>query len=84
MAIRPKTNSAYQLKITLDETDPPVWRRLRVRDYPLSNLHEIIQVAMGWENCHLYEFQIDGQRYGDSSTADDDEDLRDSRRALHF
>ena len=75
-----KHGSCYQLKITLKDIQPPVWRRIVVKDYPLSNLHEIIQVVMGWENCHLYEFQIGDERYGDLSTADRDPDMLDARR----
>ena len=40
--------SVYQLKVTLQNTKPPLWRRIQVRasiDLPL--LHEMIQVAMG-------------------------------------
>ena len=60
----------YQIKITLRATDLPIWRRILTKDFPLANLHEIIQVAMGWENCHLYDFIIEGQRYGDASVSD--------------
>ncbi|MBS0265621.1 MAG: plasmid pRiA4b ORF-3 family protein, partial [Planctomycetes bacterium] len=40
-------------------------RRIQVRDCTLDQLHEHIQTAMGWENCHLHEFDIQGERYGD-------------------
>src|SRR5436853_143570 len=33
----------------------------------LDRLHRGIQIAMGWENCHLWEFEIDGSTYGDST-----------------
>lgn len=56
----------YQLKITLDDVRPPIWRRLLVgEDTSLFNLHEIIQVAMGWQDYHLHMFTVDGQIYGD-------------------
>ena len=29
---------------------------------------------MGWENCHLHEFEIAGKRYGDPSSMDEVED----------
>jgi hypothetical protein len=64
----------FQIKITLQDTNPPVWRRILVKDFLLANLHEIIQVAMGWENCHLYDFIINGQHFGDASVSDDVED----------
>ena len=47
----------YQIKISLLDTKPPIWRRIQVPDhYNLSDLHYAIQNAMGWENSHLYEF----------------------------
>ncbi len=53
----------YQIKITLKDVKPPIWRRLQVtNDTVLEKLHEIIQVAMGWDNYHLHQF-IDGDTY---------------------
>jgi len=53
-----KSMTAYQLKITLKNIKPPIWRRLLVPDCTLDDLHEMIQIAMGWENYHLYAFKI--------------------------
>ncbi|MCT7994839.1 plasmid pRiA4b ORF-3 family protein [Laspinema olomoucense] len=65
MPTRKKPQSIYQLKITLSDIKPPIWRRLQVSsDYTLADLHEVIQVAMGWGNCHLHSFNIDGEEYG--------------------
>ena len=56
----------YQLKVTLRETKPPIWRRLQVPgSIRLSELHTVIQVAMGWTNSHLHEFEIGSQTYGE-------------------
>ncbi|HIJ57318.1 MAG TPA: plasmid pRiA4b ORF-3 family protein [Deltaproteobacteria bacterium] len=53
----------YQIKITLKDIKPPIWRRLQVtNDTVLEKLHEIIQIAMGWDNYHLHQF-IDGDTY---------------------
>jgi len=47
----------YQLKISLLEISPSIWRRIQVPDtFAISNLHEAVQKAMGWHNCHLYQF----------------------------
>ncbi|MGH3886176.1 MAG: plasmid pRiA4b ORF-3 family protein [Pseudonocardiaceae bacterium] len=55
----------YQLRVTLEYIDPPIWRRLHVPGrFTLTQLHDVIQVAMGWEDDHLHEFEIDGVRYG--------------------
>ena len=49
--------SIIELKITLDYVHPTVTRTLKVPlNIRLDRLHLIIQAAMGWHNCHLYEF----------------------------
>jgi hypothetical protein len=61
-----RARQVYELKITLRETDPPVWRRVRVTDSTtLGELHGIIQLSMGWTNSHLHQFIIDGVYYSD-------------------
>ncbi|GAA1022080.1 MULTISPECIES: plasmid pRiA4b ORF-3 family protein [Amycolatopsis] len=63
-AVRPDTR--YQVKLALrDVTKPPVWRRLEVpADLDLGQVHEVIQIAMGWDNCHLHAFSAGGAQYG--------------------
>ncbi len=59
--IKTNTNlpAAYQLKITLTDSAPEVWRRVIVpAKVTLSDLHSIIQQAMGWENLHTYQFRL--------------------------
>lgn len=61
----------YQLKITLLESKPPIWRRLRVRgDITLAQLHDIIQVAMGWTDSHLHVFEVGKTCFGEPSEED--------------
>ena len=49
--------TTYQLKITLADSEPEVWRQVLVSaDITLEALHDIIQRAMGWENAHDYRF----------------------------
>jgi len=74
--------SVYQLKVTLLDTKPPIWRRVLVDGSgTLDHLHEVIQAAFGWWNCHLHEFEVGRTRYG---VPDPDEDWgeppRDERR----
>ncbi|MEL6262990.1 MAG: plasmid pRiA4b ORF-3 family protein [Cyanobacteria bacterium J06626_6] len=50
---------AYQLKITLVDSEPVVWRRVVVPAAgSLQGLHLIVQRAMGWENLHDYGFWL--------------------------
>lgn len=56
--------TVYQLRITLEGIEPPVWRRVQVPgDISLAKLHKIIQAVMGWDDYHMYEFQILRLRY---------------------
>ncbi len=62
----------YQLKITIQNIKPRVWRRVLVNgSSTLDQLHLVIQAAFGWWNCHLHEFEFDGIRYGASDPDDD-------------
>ena len=45
----------YQLKIMLKGSKPPIWRRVQVRaEMTLAQLHEVIQIVMGWTDSHLH------------------------------
>jgi hypothetical protein len=58
----------YQLKVTLMETNPPIWRRLRIpAGTTLARVDRIIQTAMGWTNSHLHTFTAGGVVYADPS-----------------
>jgi len=61
-----KERRIYQFRVELPPISPAIWRRIRVwEDYTLGQLHRVLQVTMGWENYHLYEFRIDGDMYRD-------------------
>lgn len=51
-------HNILQLKIYLKEK-PEIWRRFLVSDFwSFHRLHRIIQEVMGWENYHLYYFEV--------------------------
>jgi hypothetical protein len=55
----------YEIKIELREVRPAVLRRVQVPgELSLAGLHAVVQVAMGWTDSHLHEFDVDGARYG--------------------
>ena len=54
----------YQLKITLNNVKPPIWRRVLTKDCSLADLHNLIQVSMGWHDGHLHYFEVGGERFG--------------------
>jgi hypothetical protein len=61
----------YQLKVSLRDVRPPVWRRLLILDSTdLHQLHLIIQDAMGWTNSHCYEFTVGGARFQSTASRD--------------
>lgn len=73
----------YQLKITLEGIDPPVWRRILVASTTaLPELHDILQRTMGWSDCHLHQFLIGDKRYGTPEPDYDDGTLDESRLRL--
>lgn len=52
-------DSTFVLRITLNGSKPPIWRRVAVRsDITLGELHEVIQIAMGWTDSHLHQFVL--------------------------
>ncbi len=49
----------FQLKIDLKGTTPPIWRRVLVSsEMSLLELHDVIQSVFGWEDVHLFIFEI--------------------------
>ncbi|MEK9496999.1 plasmid pRiA4b ORF-3 family protein [Photorhabdus sp. P32] len=49
----------YQLKITLIDSKPAIWRQFVVpASISFDRLHDVIQIVMGWQDSHLHEFRI--------------------------
>lgn len=60
---RPAKTPVLQLKITLNDSKPPIWRRVLVpAGMPLPRLHQAIQALFGWLDYHLHEFRVGGSR----------------------
>ena len=69
-----KPENAIQFKVTLRDIKPPIWRRVVLPDNcSLGTLHDVIQVAMGWHNCHMHTFRIDGIFYSSKQMAEMDD-----------
>ena len=73
---------AYQIKVTICEMEPKIWRRLKIPgNITFIQLHQIIQASFGWLDYHLFNFQFDkaviclpdddfapGELYGDDKS----------------
>ncbi|MEV6867463.1 plasmid pRiA4b ORF-3 family protein [Streptosporangium subroseum] len=63
----------HQLKVTLRDAHPLVWRRIHVPSTAnLLDLHNVIQFAMGWDNEHLHMFAKEWMEYGDNASSEYD------------
>ena len=68
----------FHFKIQLKNiSEPPVWRKVVVSsETTFSMFHSIIQVAMGWDDSHMYSFSPSGYRSTPWIEEDgDDQDL---------
>jgi hypothetical protein len=53
------------LRIAIDEVVPPVVRRVEVPlTMRLDDLHFVLQIAIGWQNCHPFEFRVGDKAWG--------------------
>ena len=76
-------DAILQVKVWLTGISPMVWRRvLAPASFTLCELHGVIQVAMGWEGIHLYDFQLRAARYGSHETGASSSDV--TLAALRF
>src|SRR5262245_41561392 len=48
-----------RLRVEIDEVTPAVIRRVDVPvTIRLDDLHFVLQIAIGWQNCHPFEFRV--------------------------
>lgn len=79
---RTRPYRVYEMKVTLREVMPTIWRRFEVPgDISLNRLHRVLQRVMGWTESHLHLFEINGEEFG---PPDPDGDLthKDDRRVV--
>ena len=71
-----------RIYIELQHIQPRIWRRV---DVPLTShlltLHNIIQIAFGWTDSHLFRFSIGNRDYGVPSEEDEFWELKYYRAA---
>lgn len=85
----PERARGVRVRVDLMYAKPPIWRRLDLPgDLMLGELHDVLQVAMGWEDGHLHKFGVGVDRgarayfvtgfdlsEGDEGVAEDDVQL---------
>lgn len=55
---------SHVLKVTLKNVEPPVWRRFQIPvSASLDDLHAVLQIVMGWQSEHLYDFRVGKQTF---------------------
>lgn len=70
------TDGILQIKVWLLGISPMVWRRVLVpATFSLRELHGVLQVAMGWEAIHHYQFSLRAVRYGSSELSASSADI---------
>ena len=70
-----KSTRPIQLRISLAEITPRIWRRVLVSpDTSLDQLHAMIQLLFSWYDYHLYEFSFKDRRFQAPDTESDAED----------
>ncbi len=58
-------DACFVLYVSLMGSKPAIWRRLRLPvGATFAQLHEALQLAFDWYDCHLHNFEIDGYRIG--------------------
>ena len=54
-----------RLRVEIDEVTPAVIRRIEVPvTIRLDDLHFVLQIALGWQNCHPFEFRVGETAWG--------------------
>jgi pRiA4b ORF-3-like protein len=68
-----------RLRIEIDEVTPAVVRRVEVPvTIRLDDLHFVLQIAIGWQNCHPFEFRAGSAASGEKVWGLRDRDDPDS------
>jgi Plasmid pRiA4b ORF-3-like protein len=75
MTAKTKTDPwVYELRITLQEIRPPIWRLIQVPStLRQCCLHDALQAVIGWTDSHLHQFEKDGKHWGVPEHLEDDE-----------
>ncbi len=66
-----KPAPSYQLHVSLAFSEPLIWRRLLVPgEITLEQLHQVLQICMGWSDEHNHQFYVGKVFYHNSPTGE--------------
>jgi Plasmid pRiA4b ORF-3-like protein len=75
--------TVHQMTVTLLDVTPRIWRTFLVPSpLPLSSLHHVVQIVMGWTNSHLHEWDVSGITYGPGSEESWGEEIASEEDAI--
>lgn len=76
--------ATYQFKVSIEETDPLVWRRIVVPDtVTFHQLHLVLQKCFQWKGYHLYLFETnEGILFERGGSESDSPWVRDTEDSL--
>lgn len=81
--MRERSEPTLELKVTLLDTDPVVWREIWLpATFNFYQLHLAIQAAFGWEISHLFQFGKNGIADDEDGVGipDDESPVKDARK----
>lgn len=61
--VKGKSNAKKIFRLRIELLHTEVWRVIEVEDCSLEDLHYAFQLAMGWTNSHMHEFEVKRERY---------------------
>jgi hypothetical protein len=83
-AALPISGKVYQVRVTLRNIEPRIWRRFLIADGTLLDLHDAIQDVMGWDDGHMHQFLVESGKgrekvrtYYGTPEGDEDEEEED-------
>lgn len=85
-------DAVLEVRVALVDSEPEIWRRFELRgSLALSQVHQVLQAAFGWEDAHLHGFltsdpfaplrPVDGESSGGTAAAAFLQLLREAFRA---
>lgn len=84
----PEPEQAFVFRVELACCGQKIWRRVAVpARITFSQLHQVLQAAFTWQNCHLHQFQIQndkGEIVAESKTGYEDEFLEETKDIERF